>query len=65
MVIAVVKELEDLQMRGKVKTIQTAALLRSAKILRRVLDTCCHSNFREKQSTNPGMENSQNIKNNK
>ena len=31
------KELEDLEIRGRVETIQTRALLRSARILRRVL----------------------------
>ena len=34
-----VKELEDLEIRGKVKTIQRTGLLRSATILRRVLET--------------------------
>ena len=34
-----VKGLEELQIRGWVETIQTAALLRSARILRRVLET--------------------------
>ena len=35
-----VQELEDLEMRGCVKTIQTTALLRLARILRRVLESC-------------------------
>ena len=34
-----VKELEDLKIRGHLETIQTTALLRSAKILRRILET--------------------------
>ena len=34
-----VKKLEDLKIRGQVETIQTTALLRSARILRRVLET--------------------------
>ena len=34
-----IKGLEDLEIRGQVKTIQTTALLRSARILRRVLET--------------------------
>ena len=34
-----VQGLEDLEIRGRVKTIQTTALLRSARILRRVLKT--------------------------
>ena len=33
------KGLEDLEVRGQVKTIQTTALLRTARILRRVLET--------------------------
>ena len=33
------KGLEDLEIRGRVETIQTTALLRSAKILRRVPET--------------------------
>ena len=34
-----IKGLEDLEIRGRVETIQTPALLRSARILRRVLVT--------------------------
>ena len=33
------KGLEDLEIRGQVETIQTIALLRSVRILRRVLET--------------------------
>ena len=33
------KRLEDLEVGGRVKTIQTTALLRTARILRRVLET--------------------------
>ena len=33
------KELEDLEVGGRVETIQTTALLRTARILRRVLET--------------------------
>ena len=33
-----VQGLEDLQMKGRVETIQTTVLLRSAKILQRVLE---------------------------
>ena len=35
-----VKGLEDLEINGQVETIQSTALLRSARILRRVLETC-------------------------
>ena len=34
-----IKGLEDLEIRGKIETIQTTALLRWARILRRVLET--------------------------
>ena len=34
-----IKGLEDLEITGRVETIQTTALLRSARIPRRVLDT--------------------------
>ena len=34
-----IKGLEDLEINGRVETIQTIALLRSARILRRVLET--------------------------
>ena len=34
-----VQRLEDLEIRGRVETIKTTALLRSARILRRVLET--------------------------
>ena len=34
------KGLEDLEVGGRVETIQTTALLKTARILRRVLDTC-------------------------
>ena len=37
------KGLEDLEVRGQVETMQTTALLKTARILRRVLETCCHS----------------------
>ena len=56
-----VQGLEDLEIKGQVETIQTEALLRSDRILRRVRETCCHSNSSEKQSAKSGMENSNNI----
>ena len=34
------KSMEDLKVGGRVETIQTTALLRTARILRRVLETC-------------------------
>ena len=38
-----VQGLEGLEIRAQVETIQTTALLRSVRILRRVLETRCHS----------------------
>ena len=41
---------------GRVDTVQTTALLRTARILRKVLEeTCCHSNSNEKPSANAGV----------
>ena len=57
-----VKGLEDLEIRGKVETIQTTALLRPARILRIGRETCCHSNFSEKPSANAVVKNSQKSK---
>ena len=37
-----VQGLDDLEIRGRAETIQTTALLISARILRRVLDIYCH-----------------------
>ena len=54
-----IKGLEDLEIR--VETIQSTALLRSARILRRVLETCCPSNFSEKPSANADVKNSQGV----
>ena len=48
-----VQGLEDLEIRGQVETVQTTALLRLARILRRVWrleETCCHLNSSEKLS---------------
>ena len=41
------------------ETIQTTALLRLAKIPRRVLETCCLSDSIQKPSANAGVKNSQ------
>ena len=45
-----VKGLEDLEIRGQMEIIQTTTLLTTARILRRVMETCCHSNFSERPS---------------
>ena len=52
------KGLEDLEVGGRVETIQTTALLRTVRILRRVLETCCHSDFSEKPSANTDVKSS-------
>ena len=36
------ERLDELKFRGRIETIKTTALLRSAKILRKVMGTCCH-----------------------
>ena len=53
------KELEDLKIRRRVETIQNTTFLTSARILRRVLETCCHSYCSERPSANADVENSQ------
>ena len=57
------KGLEDLEIGGRVEISQTTALLRTARILRRVL-TCCHSNSSEKPSANTDVKNSKGVNNN-
>ena len=55
------KGLKDLEVCGRVETIQTTALLRTARILRRVLETrgdLGHSNFSERASANADVKNS-------
>ena len=59
------KGLEGLEIRGRVETIQTTALKRLAKILRRVLEiweACCHSNCSEKPSVDTGLKTTQRSK---
>ena len=58
------KGLEDLVVGGRVKTIQTTALLRTTRILRKVLETCCHSNASENPLANVYEKNSQKRTNN-
>ena len=48
---------EDLKIRGRVETIQTRVLLRSARILRRVPETR-QSDYSEKPSSNANVKNS-------
>ena len=58
-----VQGLADLEIRGCVETIQTTAPLRCGRILRRALETCCHSNSNEKPSANAGVKNLKRIYN--
>ena len=55
------KGLEDLEVEGRVDTIQTTALLRTARILEeswRLVETCCHSNSSENPSAYTDVKNS-------
>ena len=56
---------EDLEVRGRVGTAQTTILLRMARILRGVPETCCHSNSNERPSTfsYTDVKNSQGVNN--
>ena len=49
------KELEDSEVGGRVETIQTTALSRTA---RRLEETCCHSNSSENPLAKTDVENS-------
>ena len=53
-----VQGLEDLEIRGRVDSIQNTASLRSAKILKIVTETCCPTDSSEKPSANVGVKNS-------
>ena len=52
------KGLEDLEVGGRLETILTTALLKSARILRRVQETCCHSISSERPSASADVKNS-------
>ena len=61
------KGLEDLELGGRVDTIQTTALLRTVRILKeswRLEETCCHSHSSEKPSANTDVKNYNNNNNN-
>ena len=49
---SLLKGRENLEIRGLVETTQTTALLRSARILRRLEETCCPSNSSEGVNNN-------------
>ena len=52
------KGLEDLEVGRRVETIQTTALLKTVRILRRVSETCCHSISSERPSAYANVKNS-------
>ena len=56
--------LEDLEIIGRVETIQTTAFLDRPenKETRRLEETCCHSNSSERPSANAGVKNSHGVK---
>ena len=61
------KGLEDLEVGGGVVTIQTTTLLRTTRILRRVLETwgdCCHPDSCEKPSANADVKKPALVNNN-
>ena len=58
------KGLEDLKIRGRAEAIQITTLLITARIVWRVLETCCHSSSSEVPSANADVKNSQWVNNN-
>ena len=52
------KGLEEFESGVRAETIQTTALLKLARILKSVLETCCHSDSSERPSDNAGEKNS-------
>ena len=61
------KGLEDFEVGGRVETIQMTALMKTARILRRVWrleETCYHSDSSEKSSANTDVKNSKGVNNN-
>ena len=54
-----VQALKDLEIKGLVETIQNTALLRFVRILRRVLETSCHTEHSGKPTANASGKNSQ------
>ena len=61
------KGLEDLEVRGRMETIQTTTLFRRPEYWEeswRLDETCCHSNSNERPSDNTDIKNSQGVNNN-
>ena len=50
--------MEDLEIRGRLETTQTAASLRSDRIKRRILETCCYSDSSKIPSVIAGVKKS-------
>ena len=57
--IGLFKGLEDLNVGGRVETIQTTALFKTTRIQRRILETCCHSISSEIPSAYDDVKNSE------
>ena len=60
-----IQGLEDLEIRGRVETLQTTALLRRSEYWeksRGLEETCCYSDSSEKPSTNADVKNFQGVK---
>ena len=53
---ALLKDLEELEIRGRIKTIKTTALLKLTRKLRRVLETCYRSTSLQSQWVEAGMK---------
>ena len=66
--IVLLKELKSLVLEGRVGTIQTTALFRTTRILRkkswRLEEICFHSNSSEKPSAKTNVKNSQEVNDN-
>ena len=61
------KRQEDLEVGGRVDTIQTTTLLRTDRYGEeswKLVETCCHSNSRERPSAKTDVKNSQGVNNN-
>ena len=56
------KERKGLEVGGWTETIKTTVLLRSARILRKVLETCGDSRSSERLSANADVKNSQGLR---
>ena len=56
------RRMEELEMRGRIKTTWAKALLRLARIHGRILEICCHSDSSERPPANTGMKNLQGVK---